>query len=175
MHRSIRHTGYSEKADALSLSQCCCADGKAKSNSFLRCANVRCRVRLRKCINQEDAPDIAREIPRMTEYYPESMRCVVVSEMLRRGCSHRPDRLRHDFLDPTCDEEPPPEHLTERDGALYGLEDEVIGWLVGFHQFETGFPDSISRNPLFIMVEIYVPNKRYLDLWHTSPLYLGKK
>lgn len=59
--------------------------------------------------------------------------------MLRRGYSHRPDRLGHDFLDPTYDVELPPEHLTERDRALYGLEDEVIGWLVGFHQLRDGF------------------------------------
>ena len=86
------------------------------------------------CIDQEDPSDIAREIPRMTEYYRKSTRCVVVSEMLRRGYSHRPDRLGHDFLNPTYDEELPPENLTERHRELYGLEDEVIGWLVGFHQ-----------------------------------------
>lgn len=86
------------------------------------------------CIAQDDEEDVAREVPRMTEYYRDARRCVVVSEMLRRGYSHTIDHLGYDFLDATLESELAQICTTEEHRAIFGLEDEILGWLVGFHQ-----------------------------------------
>lgn len=85
------------------------------------------------CINQRDPVDVAREIPRMTSYYRSANCCVVISEMLRRRYSHSLDHLGHDVLDPTY-ADCALANMTDEHRQLYGLENEVIGWLIGFHQ-----------------------------------------
>lgn len=52
------------------------------------------------CIDQTRHLDKAKEIPKIADYYSNATRCVVVSEMLRRGYSHRLEHLGHDFLNP---------------------------------------------------------------------------
>lgn len=101
------------------------------------------------CINQDDSAEKSKEIPLMADYYRNSSRCVVVSEMLRRKYAHRLGHLGHDFLDATFEKELLEDFLTERHRTLYGLENEVLGWLVGFHQLrvwvfqETYLPKSV--------------------------------
>ncbi|KAL9611781.1 MAG: hypothetical protein Q9167_003592 [Letrouitia subvulpina] len=86
------------------------------------------------CIDQASHLDKVKEIPKMADYYSNATRCVVVSEMLRRGYSHRLEHLGHDFLNPALDDDFPLSTLTKERKRCCGLEDEVLGWLAGFHQ-----------------------------------------
>ncbi|KAL9040204.1 MAG: hypothetical protein Q9214_004581, partial [Letrouitia sp. 1 TL-2023] len=86
------------------------------------------------CIDRAIQLDKTTEIPKMADYYSNATRCVVVSEMLRRGYSHRLERLGHNFLNPALDDDFPLQNLTEEHRSHCGLENEVLGWLAGFHQ-----------------------------------------
>jgi hypothetical protein len=137
------------------------------------------------CIDQADAEDKARQIPRLTDYFRKAEVCVVVSEMVRRRFSHRLNRLGADVLN--AERKTPWEcvqsrksddeyrsmqiHCQQEKGLaweqleefrrdeyegmagpdwrncagyseeerryrnVHGTDDEIAGWLIGFHEF----------------------------------------
>lgn len=87
------------------------------------------------CIDQLNEAEKAAEISHMSTFYSESTCCVVVSETLRRRYAHRweergrDDEYNFKLLWPHG-------YQAEVSAAYqecWGMSDEVIGWIIGFH------------------------------------------
>ncbi|KAG2158776.1 uncharacterized protein EDB93DRAFT_564911 [Suillus bovinus] len=70
------------------------------------------------CINQADPEDVAREIPRMSDYYTNAACCVAVSEALRRRYATT---------------EGPPQDDTGLESRSDGAWRRIITWMKGYH------------------------------------------
>ncbi|KAG0697839.1 hypothetical protein DFH29DRAFT_1003392 [Suillus ampliporus] len=70
------------------------------------------------CINQADPDDVAREIPRMNDYYRNAACCVAVSEALRRRYATAKG---------------PPQDDTEPESRSEQAWRRVITWMKGYH------------------------------------------
>ncbi|KAG2034415.1 hypothetical protein BDR03DRAFT_1093802 [Suillus americanus] len=70
------------------------------------------------CINQADPEDIAREIPRMSDYYSNAACCVAVSEALRRRYATAKG---------------PPQDETESRSVELGVWFRILTWTKGYH------------------------------------------
>ncbi|KAG2074921.1 hypothetical protein BDR04DRAFT_123635 [Suillus decipiens] len=70
------------------------------------------------CINQADPEDVAREIPRMSDYYCNAACCVVVSEALRRRYATAKG---------------PPQDDTEPEPRSSQAWRRIITWMKGYH------------------------------------------
>lgn len=70
------------------------------------------------CINQADPDDVAREIPRMSDYYRNAACCVVISEAIRRRYATA---------------EGPPQNDTGPESRSDQAWRRIITWMKGYH------------------------------------------
>jgi hypothetical protein len=70
------------------------------------------------CVNQADPEDVAREIPRMSDYYSNAACCVAVSEALRRRYATAKG---------------PPQDDTESESRSEQAWRRIITWMKGYH------------------------------------------
>lgn len=101
----------------------------------------------------------------MAKYYSQASCCVVVSEMFRRRYSHSwEDRL-----------ESPKGHECEVGSAWkgqWGIHDELIGWVIGFHEFRVwAFREHNLLRSLYIGEGTFKSTPRQLFPWARIPCY----